>query len=285
MGVIDIKLLVCCHRPVQIPSHPLLVPIQVGAALADTHFLNYLHDDTGDNISQKNRFYCELTAHYWAWKNTEADYYGFFHYRRYLYPDMKARRPYRVEREPSSALLEKLGYSEFARLIEQYDLIFPKGEDMHLSVREHYACAPYHYHEDLALVEEIIRQHYPKMVPALRQYFSDTICYFGNIFIMKQDIFYDYCAWLFPILEEFDHCTDWKDRTPQELRVDGYLAERLFGVYLTHRRAELHTLELPRVHFEPNTIVRRKKQLLDAVLPPGSKRRSIVKKAIQRREN
>lgn len=44
-----------------------------------------LHDNEGDNISDRNRMYCELTAYYWAWKNdTQADYYGFWHYRRYM---------------------------------------------------------------------------------------------------------------------------------------------------------------------------------------------------------
>ena len=92
----DIKLFVCCHRPCEVPGHPLLVPLQVGAALADGHFAGFVHDDTGDNISHKNRSYCELTGQYWAWKNAEADYYGFFHYRRYLYPDQTAGRPYRI---------------------------------------------------------------------------------------------------------------------------------------------------------------------------------------------
>ena len=41
-------------------------------------------DNTGDNISLKNRCYCELTTQYWAWKNADADYYGFCHYRRFF---------------------------------------------------------------------------------------------------------------------------------------------------------------------------------------------------------
>lgn len=159
----DIKLFVCCHKPTQVPEHPLLVPIQVGAALADSHFLGYLHDDTGDNISAKNRSYCELTAQYWVWKNIKADYYGFFHYRRYLYPDTKAKLPYQVEREVSLSLLNKLGYSEFERPIRQHDIIVPKGENMYVPAREHYAKAPYHHQKDLELAEQVVRERCPEM--------------------------------------------------------------------------------------------------------------------------
>ena len=122
-----IKLYVCCHRPAPVPEHPLLVPIQVGAALAGERFAGFLQDDAGENLSAKNRSYCELTAQYWAWKNQTADYYGFFHYRRYLYPDTRAVRPYRLAGEPALPLLEGLGYGEFGSLIEHYDLIAPWG--------------------------------------------------------------------------------------------------------------------------------------------------------------
>ena len=147
----DIKIFVCCHQPAEVPQHPLLVPLQVGAALADTHFSGFLHDDTGDNISCKNRSYCELTGQYWVWKNVEADYYGFFHYRRYLYPKVEARRPYIIERGPTLSLLERLGYDKFAALIQKYDLILPKGENMYVPVQEHYANAPFHHRKDLDL--------------------------------------------------------------------------------------------------------------------------------------
>ena len=41
-------------------------------------------DNSGEHISELNKAYCELTTQYWAWKNMEADYYGFCHYRRYF---------------------------------------------------------------------------------------------------------------------------------------------------------------------------------------------------------
>ena len=79
-----IKIYIACHKPCHIPKNDLLFPIQVGAAISNNRLEGMLHDDEGDNISAKNKSYCELTAQYWAWKNDEADYYGFFHYRRYF---------------------------------------------------------------------------------------------------------------------------------------------------------------------------------------------------------
>ena len=274
-----IALYVCCHKESFVPENELLIPIQVGAALADRKFDGYAYDDGGENISSKNRSYCELTAQYWAWKNSDAEHLGFFHYRRYLYPDPQAKRPYRIESTPDAALLERLGYSRFAELIERYDLIVPMSEDMFVSVREHYDTAPFHRAEDLARMEQIVREMNPDSADAMETYLSGTKQVFGNIFIMRREVFDRYCAWLFPLLEEFDRRTDTSACSAQEKRVDGYLAERLLGVFCTQYRKEFRTLELPRVHFDamegkPDC----KKRLLYALLPPGTKRRAAVKK-------
>lgn len=275
----DIKLLVCCHQKSAVPEHPLLLPVQVGAALAEERFAGFAHDDDGENISGKNRSYCELTALYWAWKNLDADYYGLFHYRRYLYPEPAEKRPYRVEASPTGKLLETLGYAGFASLIAGYDLVLPKPEEMYVSVREHYAAAPYHHRHDLELAEEIVRELHPEYTAAMDTYFSGTAHYFGNICVMSRKEFHRYCSWLFPILEEFDRRADVSGYGSQERRVNGYLAERLLGVYVTRRKVEdgISAAELPRVHFVPDAAARRKTRLLNALLPPGSKRRYWVK--------
>ena len=272
----DIALYVCCHQETEIPAHPLLRPIQVGAALARRRFPGFLHDDEGENISERNRAYCELTAQYWAWKNSGAEYCGFFHYRRFLYPDTAARRPYRLNRLPTETTLKDLGYDNFDQLIRQYDLILPMREEMYVPVRKHYAEAPYHNGDDLARMEHIIAELYPDDVSASDVYLSGTVQYFGNIFIMRRSVFDAYCAWLFPLLAEFDRRTDISGRTPQEVRADGYLAERLLGVFVLAHCGTLKTLELPRVIFCSGAEYV-KKSLLNALLPPNSRQRSVVK--------
>ncbi len=264
----DIQLFVCSHKSTTVPEHVLLKPLQVGAALAGEHFQGFLHDDEGENISARNRTYCELTGQYWAWKNIQADWYGFFHYRRYLYPDTDTRLPYIIRREPRP---DRMGYDRFAELIEQYDMILPIGEEMYVSVREHYAQA--HCAKDLSLTEELLGQLYPEMAQAQERYLSGGRCLFGNIFIMKREVFRDYCQWLFQLLDAFDCAVDC--RRP---RVDGYLAERMLGVYAAYRKRDLRTLELPRIHFcERREYVTQR--AINAILPPGTKIRARIKRA------
>ena len=78
-----IKIFISYHKESQRIESEILTPIQVGAKKSKID-LQMQRDDEGIHISDKNDKYCELTAQYWAWKNLDADYYGFMHYRRHL---------------------------------------------------------------------------------------------------------------------------------------------------------------------------------------------------------
>ena len=51
----DIKILVAMHKEAGVLKNPLLLPIQVGSALAERRLPDMLHDDEGIHISGKNK--------------------------------------------------------------------------------------------------------------------------------------------------------------------------------------------------------------------------------------
>ena len=73
---------VVTHKKYKEIDDDLHKTIQVGKSLGTD--LGYVGDDTGDNISYKNPFYCELTGMYWLWKNYKCDIIGICHYRRFF---------------------------------------------------------------------------------------------------------------------------------------------------------------------------------------------------------
>lgn len=63
----DIKILVAYHKESTLIENEVFMPVQVGKQLSNC-ILEMQGDNEGDNISEKNSTYCEMTAVYWAWK-------------------------------------------------------------------------------------------------------------------------------------------------------------------------------------------------------------------------
>ena len=289
----NVKIYIACHQPSPVPQHPFFFPIQVGTALTEERFPGMIPDDTGDHISGRNRSYCELTALYWAWKNDTADWQGLFHYRRYLdfrrlYDGDAKVRPYWIADRPTGTVLQKAGYELPEALLERlrpYEAVVPLPEEMGRTVVEQYACAPHHHVRDLRLMEELLRRGDPGDRQAAEAYFYSTKMYIGNLFLMRRSLLERYCAWLFPLLEQYDRKKDVAGYSPQALRVDGYLAERLLGVFLTRLQAEkIAVAYVPRIHFAglEGALPYWKKKAECWALPPGSTRRSIVRRILRK---
>ena len=62
----NIRIIVAAHKKYQMPQDKMYLPVQVGAK--DKENIGYQRDCDGENISDKNQFYCELTGLYWAGK-------------------------------------------------------------------------------------------------------------------------------------------------------------------------------------------------------------------------
>lgn len=270
-------LLMCFHKDLEIIP-PMFRPIQCGAALNKTMH-NVLSDDTGINISEKNKEYCELTAHYHAWKNKDAEYYGFCHYRRFFCAQSTAA-PYLAKGRLDDDKLEKLlGTEEYwQKLIRSHEIIAPRSEDMGLPVKEHYATSKFHYAQDLQLFTDILNSKAPYLADTANEYLGQNRQYFCNMFIMDKKHFFEYCDVLFAVLEEFD-----KRKTMhgdfQSDRTDGYLGEIFTGIYICYcRKNGAKIKELPRL----DVCCPLKKRLGCALLPPESRRRFFVKRLVKK---
>lgn len=259
----DIEILVVNHKSAAVPSNPLLKPIQVGAADASQKLQGMAYyDNSGENISELNATYCELTAIYWAWKNLQADYYGLFHYRRYLSfaPDTK-ENPYPGKAYPSvwSAIEEAhLNEVDMRSVIEQYDLIIPRKDDArdttgNPSIYEQYKQE--HYIKDLDHCIDYIQKNHKTVAPFLDA-LHNSDAYFCNMFVMKKELFQEYCEFMFDVLGDFEKNVDISSYNTQQHRVAGFLAERLTNVFLHYviEKGEYKVKELQMLYFENTDI-------------------------------
>ena len=199
-------------------------PIYVGAALlpkATLDCMNYQRDDTDDNISMKNKSFCELTALYWMWKNNESDIVGLMHYRRYLSTKKYCNR-----------LDDILTEDDIQKKLEGYDIILPKKYCVYGKVIDQYSTGQ--YSKDLELAGDIIKKNYSDFYSDYIDIIHSDSLYICNMFIAKKDLVDQYCNWLFPILFELENEIDITEYSTSEKRVYGYIAERLFNVWIKH---------------------------------------------------
>ena len=228
------KIIVCCHKDdIRVDQEPYL-PIQVGKALSDQD-LGIVGDDTGDNISAKNRSYCELTGLYWAWKNLkDVDVIGLCHYRRYFDFNNQSLSilPYT---KFSKKQFEKLDFSvpdDIIDAVNRGEVVAPRVMNNVGSLYDEYCIC--HISEDLRTLEAVVAEKSEqKYIDAFNKVMHLThkpMCY--NMFVMNWNDFNEYCTWLFSILGEVEKRIDITNYSPVQKRVFGYMAERLFNVWV-----------------------------------------------------
>ena len=133
------------HKIFDIPKENGYIPIQVGAIRGHVLPKGAYFDDDGDNISDKNKNYCELTGIYWLWKHVKDDYIGIVHYRRYF------------SRHYNGRLLSK---SDIEKQLKKHDMILPFIRHLDKTVIEQYCESG--YKKDLLITGEVIKEKYPE---------------------------------------------------------------------------------------------------------------------------
>lgn len=235
-----IKLLICYHKPATLFRDEIMTPIHVGRANAKKRYAhdpdnkdfrwmldNMIGDDTGDNISEKNGTYNEMTSLYWAWKNYDAlgnpDYVGLMHYRRHFVWRENEHIVYNIDNFDENTYLDEINYSpeKVRNMVEGCDFVAHIGKV--INVYNHYV--ENHRKEDLDLAVEIMLEKYPEYKEITEEYFRGDYSNFCNMFIFNKKIFFEYCSWVFDILEEFEKRADTTEKR-------FFISERLTGIFI-----------------------------------------------------
>ena len=245
-----ITIIIAAHKKYQMPTDEMYLPVHVGAkgkeSIEDSGRI-YQRDDEGENISELNPYFCELTGLYWAWKNLKADYVGLAHYRRHF-----SLHPH--DNDKWGAVLKR---SEIEQDLGKVRVFVPKKRWYYIeTLYSHYAHT--HYASQLDETRKIISERYPEYMDSFDKAVKQRWGYMFNMMIMERGLLNDYCSWLFDILFEL------RNRIGKEAeenldkfqgRFYGRISEIIFNVWLLEqirsgkvKSSEIR--EIPLIHME-----------------------------------
>lgn len=225
-----VKILVGYHKKGILLKNDVFVPIHLGRSLyegkdqsEDKEWLysNLIGDNSGENISQYNQDFCELTGIYWAWKNFSTignpDYVGFMHYRRWLalngWSLPKNRND--IIAVDRSSFLRKNNKESVSQILTTGD-VFTRTPLDFFETKGRESCREKGF--------DYIKTKYPILYNIYLEQKKKNCLYASNIFVMKREDFFKYCEILFDILNNYN-----SEGFPRE---KGYLAEFITSAYI-----------------------------------------------------
>lgn len=208
----NVVVLVACHKPDRHYEDDVYKPIHVGRSISKyrEEMSSMIGDNTGDNISEKNPYYCELTAQYWAWKNLkEVDYVGLCHYRRYF------------QTKINSINVDTI-------LGDRHDILLCKPILAKKTVLERLEVTV--NLEDVYIFIKCLLKLYPDYYKAAESYLTGIQIVPYNMFLMRKELFNDFAKWQFSILSEMENYLKPSGYTRLK-RVYGYISEVFLAIY------------------------------------------------------
>lgn len=237
-----IVVIVAAHKEYRMPEDAMYLPVQVGAAGKKS--VGFQRDDEGENISDLNPYFCELTGLYWAWKNIDGDYIGLVHYRRHFSMHPRKKQKWDV------ILKEK----EIEKELDRIQVFVPSKRRYYIeTLYSHYAHT--HHINQLDETRTIINEQCPEYAEFFDKAIKSRWGYMFNMMIMEKSLFDAYCSWLFSILFELKKRLGEEGLSPFQARYYGRISEIIFNVWLLKkiRTGDIKNSEIkeiPVIHME-----------------------------------
>ena len=265
----NIKLMICCHKPCEVPKNNLFLPIHVGKEKSKLELNiqgdNYVNKQVCDNISKYNSIYCEMTAWYWAWKNIKRvypniEYVGLCHYRRLFSDSLDGKCPnklmfnllskynyivhknytintYDLYADNINEYEKNIDFSKLENVIKSNDILVSKPVKIEYgTVRDLFYTIG---KEHINVLENIVKNNYPELYQILEDTLNGNSIYLANMIVIKIDFLDEYCSIMFDILQkhidkelELGLISD-PLQDKKYSRVSGYLAELITSTYVS----------------------------------------------------
>lgn len=200
---------------------------------------------TGDNIDDKNPFYCELTALYWIYKNiTDTNCVSFEHYRRVFLSPHSNWFTYRF--------LQK---DEILKILRTKQIILPLQHHFKSTLMEQYK--ENHIIEDLEIMKQVLLEQHPDYRETFDKTMNGHDAVLFNMFIMEKTMLDSYCKFAFSILDQVYSIQ--KESIAQhdsyQKRAIGFLSERLFNIWLNKNVDESSRFHCPVAHLDQKPFI------------------------------
>ena len=275
-----LKIFLSYHKKTPCYKSEVFQPIHVGAENSAEIVDFAISDNTGENISYLNPYYCELTGYYWVLKNYinhfDDAYIGFSHYRRL--PDIlnisDADTPsiYGMGYNESKVFFEEMDKSDLAYYCKDFDIILPcsvylyaktvnpqlRSDEEHYNVYDQFKIE--HNGSDLLdRLKIVIESDYPQYINALSKCFLSERTHSFNIYIMKKELLKSFLEWEFDILEKVGKLAGGWEQDKYH-RMAGFVGECLINVWLNYNNTlKKGYVPIYMVDFENDYIVKANK--------------------------
>lgn len=210
----------------------------------------------GDNIDFLNPYYCELAPIYWIWKNiSNVDYISIEHYRRIF-----------LNSKVNVFFYRELSIKKINRILSKKKIILPRTHHFKKNLYEHYE--ENHYIDDLEILKKVLIEKYPSYSNDFEKIiYGHNSTLFNMCVIGKRD-FDEYCNFAFEILNKvYEHIKDKLDaRDEYQKRAIGFLAERLFNIWVFHNYSAKEIYHCSVGHLNQNCFVHNLKNFIFRVL-------------------
>lgn len=218
-----------------------------------------ISDDTGENISKKNREFCEMTGVYWIWKNIDNfknyTHIGHMQYRRHFFLDKKIydQYPDNIEKVSYSCVhfrnkikqtyFAQIGLSELnlKKILSDHEGILPlSGDFSPLGIsnlwEDYLERIPGVHIDDLVELRKILLADFPEFSKKFDDYLEKNKKIMYQMFVLTKEDFIQYCNFIFPILFKLERNLNVDRYSINGKRTIGYLAELLYGCYFNEEK-------------------------------------------------